>query len=65
MSMPHPPQSTAEGLEPQPGHKPQSWGRLLPGWFMLDHHVHGPAAPPQGLPLPDKARLDDGGFLIC
>ncbi len=64
MSMPHPPQSTAEGLDPQPGHKPKSWGKLLPGWFLLDHHAHGPAAPPQGLPLPDKVKLDDGGFLI-
>jgi hypothetical protein len=65
MSMPHPPQSMAEGLEPQPGHKKDTWGRLLPGWFLLDHQAHGPAAPPQGLPLPEKARLDDGGFLIC
>lgn len=65
MSMPHPPPSTAVGLEPQPGRKPQAWGKPLPGWFLSGHHAHGPAAPSEGLPLPAGARLDDDGFLFC
>jgi acyl-[acyl-carrier-protein]-phospholipid O-acyltransferase/long-chain-fatty-acid--[acyl-carrier-protein] ligase len=68
MSLPHPP-PVAEGLAPQPGHKPQSWGKPLPGW----HFTHcenggwiacGPAAPAGGLPLPADCSLDDDGFLF-
>ncbi len=69
MSMPHPPQAGA-GLAPQPGHKPRSWGKLLPGWRIERDEttgrltVHGPAAPPDGIALPDGCRLDDEGFII-
>ncbi len=69
MSMPHPPQSDA-GMPPQPGHKPHSWGKLLPGWCLdCDDAtgrltVSGPAAPPDGLALPKGCRLDEEGFLL-
>ena len=68
VSMANPPPSGDSQYEPQLGHKPQSWGRLLPGWRLDIRpdgslHVTGPAAPPQGLPLPDGCRLDETGFL--
>ena len=67
MSMPHPPGFT-DSFEPQHGQQPGSWGKLLPGWFLKpgDHgalHAHGPAAPPEGLPLPAGATLNAEGFL--
>jgi len=67
MSMPTPalpnPQSEA-----QAGHKPHSWGKLLPGWMLLPDEnqqlrAYGPAASKEGLPLPDGCILDDEGFL--
>lgn len=64
MSMAHPPQSTAVGLDPQPGRKPHAWGRLLPGWYLADGRAFGPAAPEQGLWLPLTAKLDADGFLV-
>jgi acyl-[acyl-carrier-protein]-phospholipid O-acyltransferase/long-chain-fatty-acid--[acyl-carrier-protein] ligase len=68
MSMPDPPMS-ADNFEPQHGHKPHSWGKLLPGWY-LQHApdgtllAHGPAAPAEGLPLPAGSFLDTEGFLM-
>jgi len=69
MSMSTPPTS-AEGLESQLGHKPGSWGKLLPGW-RIEHDsatgvlmAHGPAAPAAGLPLPAGCSLDAEGFLV-
>jgi acyl-[acyl-carrier-protein]-phospholipid O-acyltransferase / long-chain-fatty-acid--[acyl-carrier-protein] ligase len=69
LSMPHPPEST-DSFEPQHGHKPHSWGKLLPGWRVVRRpadgtlRVHGPAAPETGLPLPPKCAFDDEGFLV-
>lgn len=68
MSMPNPAQPTADSA-PQLGHKPGSWGKLLPGWFLVQSaagvlRAHGPAAPDAGLPLPDGCALDAEGFLI-
>jgi hypothetical protein len=68
MSMPHPPES-ADSFEPQHGHKPRSWGKLLPGWHLIPGadgtlRAHGPAAPEDGLPLPAGSSLDEEGFLI-
>lgn len=69
MSMPDPPPpGCSDSFEPQHGQRPDSWGKLLPGWF-LQHDAngmllaHGPAAPPEGLPLPAEATLDAEGFL--
>ena len=69
MSMPHPPEST-DSFEPQHGHKPHSWGKLLPGWYCKYQadgtlRAHGPAAPEEGLPLPAGSTLDAEGFLIA
>jgi len=70
MSMPHPP-PPADDLPPQLGHKPRSWGKLLPGWHVGCHPqngapvVMGPAAPHHGLPLPAGCSLDAEGFLVC
>ncbi|MDP3849418.1 MAG: MFS transporter [Luteolibacter sp.] len=69
MSMPNPPPS-AQGIESQLGHKPGSWGKLLPGWHLErceesgTLRVHGPAAPAGGLPLPIACSLDAEGFLV-
>jgi len=68
MSMPDPPQANS-GFDPQPGHKPRSWGRLLPGWRIQRDadagtiRLHGPAAPDGGIALPDDCQLDDEGFV--
>ena len=67
MSMPDPTKPWLES-EPQPGHKPGSWGKLLPGWFLLPSEngslrAHGPAAPENGLALPASSFLDAEGFL--
>jgi acyl-[acyl-carrier-protein]-phospholipid O-acyltransferase/long-chain-fatty-acid--[acyl-carrier-protein] ligase len=70
MSMPHPPPVPA-GLDPQPGRKPRSWGKLLPGWHIgIDAAsggsvVKGPAAPHHGLALPAGCTLDAEGFIVC
>ncbi len=68
MSMPDAPRLDDDGT-PQPGHKPGTWGKLLPGWFLLPSEnggfrAHGPAAPEEGLPLPVKCALDAEGFLV-
>ncbi len=67
MSMPDPPKGTSGG-EAQPGHKAGTWGKLLPGWFLLpsgngNFRAHGPAAPEAGLELPAGCHLDGEGFL--
>lgn len=67
MSMPNPP--NARGADPQPGHKPRSWGKLLPGWFVQPDEngvlrAHGPAAPTGSLPLPAGCTLDADNFLV-
>jgi acyl-[acyl-carrier-protein]-phospholipid O-acyltransferase/long-chain-fatty-acid--[acyl-carrier-protein] ligase len=67
MSMPDPP--AADDFDPQHGHLPHAWGKLLPGWFLRQApdgslRAHGPAAPAEGLPLPQGAALDPEGFLI-
>ncbi len=70
MSMVHPPTGSG-GVAVQLGHKPRSWGKLLPGWH-LERCLEtgalkacGPAAPDEGLPLPAGCSLDDDGFLVC
>jgi len=65
MSMPDPP--PAEGVDPQFGHRANSWGKLLPGWKFSSSappRVFGPAADADGLALPNGCVLDDEGFLI-
>jgi acyl-[acyl-carrier-protein]-phospholipid O-acyltransferase/long-chain-fatty-acid--[acyl-carrier-protein] ligase len=67
MSMPDPATPNPES-ECQQGHKLGTWGKLLPGWYLLPSETggliaHGPAAPPCGLLLPPKSYLDPEGFL--
>lgn len=67
MSMPDPTKPWADS-EPQTGHKPSTWGKLLPGWYLLPSEdgglrAHGPAAPENGLELPAGSFLDAEGFL--
>jgi hypothetical protein len=69
MSMPHPPPSQ-DSFEPQHGHLPNSWGKLLPGWHLRQDpsgvlRAHGPAAPDEGLPLPDGCHMNEEGFLVA
>ena len=62
VSMPDPPKNQVTD-EVQRGNQSGTWGKLLPGWYLKDSRVHGPAAPENGLPLPDDAGLDLKGFL--
>lgn len=67
MSMPHPPKPMDDS-EPQLGHKLGTWGKLLPGYYLLPMEdgrlrVYGPATPEGGLALPAKCYLDAEGFL--
>lgn len=68
MSMPDPPLAFRTS-EPQLGRKPGSWGKLLPGFFLRNGadgrlRAFGPAAPEEGLPLPEGCTLDAEGFLV-
>jgi len=67
MSMPDP--APGVGVDPQFGHRADSWGKLLPGWKFSKSspdapRVIGPAADTAGLVLPAGCDLDDDGFLI-
>ena len=62
MSMPHPPSASAS--EPQAGHKLGTWGKLLPGWYLENSRIHGPAGPDEGIELPAGSVLDAEGFLV-
>ena len=67
MSMPDPARPTADS-EAQSGRKSSTWGKLLPGWFLLPAgngqlRAHGPAAVEEGLELPLGTYLDAEGFL--
>jgi acyl-[acyl-carrier-protein]-phospholipid O-acyltransferase/long-chain-fatty-acid--[acyl-carrier-protein] ligase len=67
MSMPHPTAPWSDS-EPQIGHKLGTWGKLLPGWFLVpsengECRAHGPATSPEGLALPKGCVLDAEGFL--
>ncbi len=62
MSMPDPPKNQVTD-EAQRGNQPGTWGKLLPGWYLKESRVHGPAAPENGLELPCNADLDPEGFL--
>lgn len=59
MSMPTPKDPPA-GFEPQDGHRPGTYGRLLPGWWIEGGRVFGPAAGEEGLQLPEGCALDEG-----
>ena len=68
MSMRHPTRHR-DDFDPQNGRKLNSWGKLLPGWFLKPSengrlHAHGPAAPADGLPLPVGCSLDAECFLV-
>lgn len=55
------------GVDPQFGHRANSWGKLLPGWKLSSFappRIFGPAADAAGLALPNGCILDDDGFLI-
>ncbi len=63
MSLPTPDEQP-DGFELQHGHKDGSYGRLLPGWWVKDGRVHGPAAGKEGLKLPEGVELDEEGFIV-
>jgi acyl-[acyl-carrier-protein]-phospholipid O-acyltransferase / long-chain-fatty-acid--[acyl-carrier-protein] ligase len=58
MSMPHPAKPLATSTF-QAGHKPGSWGKILPGFYLSGANVF-----PGNLPLPAGAGLDEEGFLV-
>jgi acyl-[acyl-carrier-protein]-phospholipid O-acyltransferase/long-chain-fatty-acid--[acyl-carrier-protein] ligase len=68
VSMPNPPHQDDAPI--QLGTKPGTWGKLLPGFHLIaddsgELRVHGPAAPEEGLPLPNGTTLDEEGFLVA
>ncbi|NJM37072.1 MAG: hypothetical protein HC845_03900 [Akkermansiaceae bacterium] len=68
MSMQHPPKPDATS-EYQAGYKPNSWGKLLPGFHLESagndrFKIFGPATPKCGLVLPMECALDAEGFLV-
>lgn len=58
ISMPHPPLPSPSSSF-QPGHKPHSYGKLLPGLHIESHTIH-----PGSHPLPTGTSLDVDSFLI-
>lgn len=58
MSLIDPPMPDARS-EFQSGHKPDSWGKLLPGWYLEGGELF-----PGGHALPDGAKLDGECFLM-
>jgi len=69
MSMPHPTAPWSDS-EPEIGHKLGTWGKLLPGWYLLPSedgglYAYGPAAGRNGLALPKGCFLDAEGFLAA
>lgn len=67
MSLPDPTRPWSDS-EPQIGHQPGTWGKLLPGWFLRPAEggglrAHGPATGADGLALPAGCFLDANGFL--
>ena len=67
--MPDPAKPTPDS-DHQAGRKTGTWGKLLPGFYLLTDdtgtlRVHGPAAPPEGIALPGKCQLDPEGFLMA
>ena len=58
MSLPHPSKSDMRSAF-QSGHKPSSWGKLLPGWHITNGKLF-----PGGLALPEAAELDGECFLF-
>lgn len=61
MSMPNPKPARENMI--QLGSKPGTWGRLLPGWYLEDELIKGPAAE-HGLKLPEGAYVDSEGFVV-
>ena len=67
MSMPDPPRPSYL-QDVQTGTKPGTFGKLLPGWFVTRDpggilRIKGPAAPPEGIPLPAGTAIDDEGYV--
>ena len=62
MSMPDPPKPH-RGSNSQPGRKAGTWGKLLPGWFIEDGRIKGPACA-KGLPMPEGSSMDSDGFIV-
>lgn len=55
LPLPHVPDTRSQF---QSGHKPDSWGKLLPGWYIESGRLF-----PGGHALPDGAKLDEECFL--
>ncbi len=67
MSMPDPPRPLSTS-DAQTGRKLGTWGKLLPGWYLVTSEngnlrAHGPAAPEGGIELVLGTYLDSEGFL--
>jgi acyl-[acyl-carrier-protein]-phospholipid O-acyltransferase/long-chain-fatty-acid--[acyl-carrier-protein] ligase len=66
MSFPDPPH-TGRTTPTQRGSKPGTYGQLLPGFDYTEQDgittLHGPAAGPNGLPLPTHLAVDEQGFV--
>lgn len=66
MSFPDPPKASGSSRR-QAGHKPGTYGHLLPGFdFSVENGIttiHGPAVGEKGLPLPAPLAIDEEGFV--
>ena len=58
MSMPHPPLPRETSVF-QAGYKPDSFGKILPGWYLESGHLF-----PGNIPVPEGLVLDAEGFLV-
>lgn len=61
-SMPHPPRGASTSIF-QMGHKENTYGKLLPGFYLLDDKIYGPSLPSDGI-IANHFLLDSDGFLM-
>jgi acyl-[acyl-carrier-protein]-phospholipid O-acyltransferase / long-chain-fatty-acid--[acyl-carrier-protein] ligase len=58
MSMPHPPLPKSDSVF-QAGHKPESFGKILPGWYVVNGQLM-----PSGAAWPENLEIDSEGFVV-
>ncbi|MFN5870850.1 MAG: 1-acyl-sn-glycerol-3-phosphate acyltransferase, partial [Akkermansiaceae bacterium] len=59
MSMPHPQLPKSDSFF-QAGHKPKSYGKILPGWYVENGKLM-----PSGAAWPENLEIDSESFVVC